>query len=290
MTILKIIQNVLENNNNIDYPNFISSLIINLKKKIEKEVVYKNNSIFIEEKNILESKDSTYFSLLLQEIQNTAIELEKSKIKINDLLIGISLNTDQKTNGYFFEISGKRNVVAFLPKNMSYENDFYEQGKNFYLIVEKIDWQSKVSLIVSRNKNILVEKLLCMFCKEVRDDLLNIVSIARIPGKITKILVQPKEKNSFGFLSLIGKNSHIINTISKELKEKIQIFELIPDNIKESYMKLLYPIDIQSIDINDDKVDFYVKEEDFAKTIGKKGSNVYLISKLINKKVTIKIK
>ena len=288
MRVLDIIKELIKDDVNFDLDDFYKLFLANLEKRTKKKITHNENNIFVGNQEILEYlKENNMDSIFVEEIARTSNEYRKREVKVNDLIRGVSLGSGKDA---FFEIVGKRGVIAVIPKPYHISSDIYREGKIFYLIVERIMEEGKISFVVSRRKNIIVEKLFSLYCKEIQEGKISIVSIARNPGERTKVLIQSTKENSFGILSLIGKNSYIINAISNELNEVIQVFEFIPDKIKETYIKLMYPIDVEDIEINEDSVEYFIKERDLPKAIGKNGSNIRLISMLINKKVTVKSK
>jgi len=176
-----------------------------------------------------------------------------------------------------------------LPNVLSSSSDNYKEDRIFYLLVEKVLFDWKIHLIVSRNKNLLVEKLINHFCKEMKEDKISIYSIARHFGVKTKILVGSNNENYSSIFSLIGRGSSIVSIISKEFNEIVQIFEIIEDKIKETYINLMYLVDVENIKIDENSIHYYVKEKNLARAIVKGGINVKLTSMLIHKKVFVKV-
>jgi N utilization substance protein A len=126
--------------------------------------------------------------VIVQKIQ----EVEKEKLyhlfqdKVGTIIsLRIELVENKKV---VFEYQGNQ---ITLPKGEQVQSDIYMPGKRMYLYVREvsIDPETGPRVVLSRRDKELVIKLFEMNTPEMEDGTIEIVSIARMPGTKTKIIV-----------------------------------------------------------------------------------------------------
>lgn len=142
-----------------------------------------------------------------------------------------------------------------------------------YLYVGKVEEDTfsgpRVTL-TRRNKN-LVTKLFEMNVPELEDGTVEIVSLTRIPGVKTKLIVATEYDEVDPAGSLIGpKGSRVRSVVDELFGEKIDIINYTPD-MRDLAKASLVPGEVESVTINEEShmITAYVTEEEKPKVLGK---------------------
>ena len=137
-------------------------------------------------------------------------------------------------------------------------------------------------MTISRSVPECVAKLFEREVTEISDGLVTIKAVARDPGYRTKIAVYSNEPRIDSVGACVGMRGNRVRNVVRELGgEKVDIIEWSPD-LKTFVTNALKPAKLQSISINEDTktVTVVVPEDQLSLSIGKKGQNARLASRL----------
>lgn len=199
-------------------------------------------------------------------------------------------------SGFVNRVEGKNVYVdlertqAILHEKDQIPGERYHNGQRIKVYLEKCAQTPRgPQLIISRSHPRLVECFLEMEIPEIKDGIVEIVSIAREPGVRTKVAVRSKDKSIDPIGACVGQKGVRIQNIMEEFNgERIDIIEF-KDDQREYLEKALSPAKITYIDLNEERkrAGVYVPVEERALAIGKNGQNVRLASKLTGWEIDI---
>lgn len=161
--------------------------------------------------------------------------------------------------------------------------------KAYVVDVEKGE-KGAPQVIVSRSHTDFVKKLLEFEIPEIYEGIIEIKSIARDPGKRSKIAVYSQDPNIDPVGSCVGQKGIRIQNIINELNgEKIDVIEWNPD-ISIFISSSLLPAKIMAVDSNEEEkfAQVIVPDDELSLAIGKAGQNARLAAKLTGWKIDIK--
>ena len=191
-------------------------------------------------------------------------------------------------NRVIFDYNGNQVV---LPKSEQVSKDRYTPGQRMYLYVARIEAESLSGprVVLSRKSKELVVRLFEINGPELEDGTVEIVSIARMPGVKTKIIVASEYEEVDPAGSLIGPKGIRVKAVVDELfGEKVDIVNYTPDT-RELVKRALVPGVVSRVDINEEErfVTAYVTEEEKPKILGKGGANINLATELLGYRITL---
>ncbi len=259
----------------------------------------KEGDLYEEEIDISNLEPSKLSHIKQLFIQKTR-EAEKLKL-YNDFIDKkgqlINANVYKITENYV--ILDYDGVSIFMPKNEYTKNDKFIIGKPKTIYVLEVEKSSKdAQVIASRNHPEFVRKIIEREIEDVSDGIVEIIDIVREPGFKTKVVVSSKQVEVDPIGSIIGVKGQRIKNIIDELNgERVDVIKY-SDNLSEFVTNVLIPgkpsgIKIEEIETNDDEenskqITIIVNSDNFLPSIGKKGINVKLASKLLKAKIDIK--
>jgi len=179
---------------------------------------------------------------------------------------------------------------ALLPYRERIPGEDYAPGERIRCLLLRIENTNRgPELILSRASIRFVRCLLDLEVTEIADGTVTIEGIAREPGYRTKISVDSSDSKVDPVGACVGARGARVKSIVRELNgEKIDIIRHHSDPYKmlEEALKPAIP---RNIKINEEKrrVYFEVNEGDLSVTIGRKGLNAKLTSKLLGWKLDI---
>jgi N utilization substance protein A len=194
----------------------------------------------------------------------------------------ISGRVERFENENVIVVTGKAEGV--LPHHHKISNDHFKIGDGIrcYLLEVRPPTKGNYQLIFSRTHPNFVKKLLENEIPEIKEGIVEVKSIARFPGDLTKIAVFSKDEKIDPVGTCIGDKSSRIKNIVKELRgEKIELILWDEDIVK--YIKnSLSPAKCNEVYIDEEKKEAVaiVNDDQLFLAIGKKGQNVRLASKL----------
>lgn len=219
-------------------------------------------------------------------------ETEKEKLyhlfkDKEDTIVSMRVELVEK-NRVIFDYNGDQVV---LPKSEQNSKDRYTPGQRMYLYVRKveIDEVAGPRVVLSRKDKELVVKLFENNTPELEDDIVEIVSIARMPGIKTKIIVASDDSDVDPAGCLIGPKGMRVRTIVEELfGEKIDILNY-TTNKEEMVRRVLVPGIVEDISIDEENniITATVKNSEKAKVLGRGGTNVNIAGDLLGYRINL---
>ena len=182
---------------------------------------------------------------------------------------------------------------ALLPRRELPPKEEYRQGdriRAYILEVKKTNRGPQV--ILSRTHADLVRRLFELEVPEIDEGIVEIKGISREPGERTKIAVTSKDEKVDCIGACVGMRGSRVKNIVRELHgEKIDIVRY-SDNIEEYIGATLSPAKVSEFKVDKEKksVVAIVEDDQLSLSIGKRGQNVRLASKLTGWGIDIKTK
>lgn len=184
------------------------------------------------------------------------------------------------------------NLEAVMPEFEQIPTERYEVNQKIRVYIKSVRRGDKdeVQVMVSRADKDFVKKLFEYEIPELDEGLVEIKSVARDPGKRTKIAAYSSNPNIDPVGTLVGQKGIRIQNIINELSgERIDVVEYSEDPMNFISSALL-PAEIRAVDIDEDKkfAQVIVSQKELVPAIGKGGQNVKLASALTGYKIDIK--
>jgi N utilization substance protein A len=191
-------------------------------------------------------------------------------------------------NRIVFDYNGNQ---VILPKSEQNPKDKYIPGQRMHLYVRKveIDPVNGPRVVLSRKDKELVVKLFEVNTPELEDGTVEIISIARMPGIKTKIIVASDESDVDPAGCLIGpKGMRVRNIVDELFGEKIDILNYTTDQ-KEMVRRALVPGVVEDIEIDEESniIRATVKDEEKAKVLGRGGTNINIAGDLLGYRISL---
>ena len=215
---------------------------------------------------------------------------QKHKDKLGELVTGVVVRIDKEENTYI-ELGELKGV---LPKRNRIKGESYKVGDPLKAVIKYInmDKQKGMTIELSRTAPRFLEALLEVAIPEVKDGLIKIESVSRIPGVRAKVAVTSLSPKVDPIGTIIGKGGVRINSVIKQLKgmkgyENIDVIEYSPE--KEKFIaRALSPAVVDKVEIlNEKEAIATLDPSEKAKAIGKDGINITLASMLTKYKINI---
>ncbi len=227
-------------------------------------------------------------NVIVQKISETEKEklyhLFKDK---EDTIVGMRVELVEK-NKVTFDYNGNQVV---LPKSEQNIKDRYTPGQRMQIYVRKveIDETTGPRVVLSRKDKELVVKLFENNTPELEEGIVEIVSIARMPGIKTKIIVASDDSEVDPAGCLIGPKGMRVRTIVDELfGEKIDVLNY-TTNKEEMVRRALVPGVVEKIEIDEENniINATVKNSEKAKVLGKGGTNINIAGDLLGYRINL---
>ena len=214
---------------------------------------------------------------------------EKYKNRIGELITGIVVRVDKENNTYI-EMG---EVKGVLPQRNRIKGEVFKVGDTLKAVVKYVNMDKArgITIEISRTTPKFLEELLKLAVPEVKDELIKIHAIARIPGVRAKVAVSSLKPQIDPIGTIIGAKGVRINSISKELHgENIDVIEY--NEAPELFIaRALSPAIVDSVKIeeqDDEKIaKVYLKADQKAKAIGRNGINITLANMLTKYKIEL---
>ena len=222
----------------------------------------------------------------IKEYENQLLE-KKYRDKVGQILYGkIEKTTYQKCI-----VSLQKNAVAILEHKEQIVAERLNIGDPIKALLYEIDTEEeRVVLKLSRTHPNFLRELFKLEVPEVDDRTIEIVSVARDPGKRAKVTVRSSNSDVDPVGSCVGRGGERIKAIVNELNgEKIDIIRWTND-IEQQITDAMIPAELNRIEINEENsvANVFVDETNLALAIGKKGQNVKLASRLTKFEINIR--
>lgn len=230
------------------------------------------------------------YQVLLSLINRDAKEAlrEKYNCKKGQVLSGVVKIAN--SNGYLISFG---EVDGFLRKEETLPNDDLYKGASIKCFIKDVNISSKgPDITLSRTNPEFVLEILKRYVPEIEEGLLEVLSIAREPGKKTKVLIKSHDESINPVHTCLGQNGNRIHQIMNEIGgENINII-----SGNQSREKIVHdtmaPAEIESAHFDDKNNQINVVIDDeipnrIGSAIGSKRFNLRLAATLLGKKVNI---
>ena len=219
----------------------------------------------------------------------TGVILKNFESKIGETVNATVERIDPKTKAVSLRIG---NVEALLPKTEQLSTDFFKEGDIIKVyVVDAKEGTKGAKIMVSRVHVNAIKQLFKNEIPEVEDGTVEIIEVAREPGKRSKIAVITHNPDVDPIGACIGPKGVRINSIIEELGgEKLDIVEYSED-VTEFVSNALLPATVTNLEITDEKnheCDAIVPESELSLAIGAGGINAKLASKLTGWNINVR--
>ena len=178
----------------------------------------------------------------------------------------------------------------YLPKQNQIPTDFYRKGEMVRAVVVQVDNKNQnPKIILSRTAPLFLQRLFEQEVPEVKEGLIAIKNIARIPGERAKVAVETFDDRIDPVGACVGVKGARIHGIVRELRnENIDVINYTP-NINLYIQRALAPAKIRTMEIDEEnkKASVYLLPEEVSMAIGKGGYNVKLASMLTGYEIDV---
>ncbi len=222
---------------------------------------------------------------LRQTLQSKILELQKEAIYTKFKEIEGELITAEVYQTWSKEIllldEDKNELI--LPKSESIPGDFFRKGEMVRAVIASVENKNNnPKIIVSRTSDKFLRALFELEVPEIHDGLINIRSVARVPGERAKIAVESYDERIDPVGACVGVKGSRIHGIVRELhNENIDVVNWTP-NPSLLIQRSLAPAKISSIRLDEEekKAEVFLRPEEVSLAIGKGGLNIKLASML----------
>ena len=229
---------------------------------------------------------------LRQTLASKILELEhdslyqKYKDKVNTIVSG-EVYQMWKKEMLLLDEEGNE---LYLPKQNQIPTDFYRKGEKVRAVVVQVDNKNQnPKIILSRTAPLFLQRLFEQEVPEVKEGLIAIKNIARIPGERAKVAVETFDDRIDPVGACVGVKGARIHGIVRELRnENIDVINYTP-NINLYIQRALAPAKIRTMEIDEEnkKANVYLLPDEVSLAIGKGGYNVKLASMLTGYEIDV---
>lgn len=203
----------------------------------------------------------------------------------------------QLVNGFVQRFEGGSIIVnlgrseGVIPVSEQIFREVYKRGERIRSFICDVKRISKgPQIILSRTHPAFLRALFEVEVPEISEGLIEIVSIAREPGKRAKIAVKSKDKDIDPVGACVGMRGSRVQSVVQELRgEKIDIVPFSDDPAKYVYAALS-PAKVDRVLIDEENrcMEVIVPDDQLSLAIGRNGQNVRLAVKLTGWKIDVK--
>ena len=180
---------------------------------------------------------------------------------------------------------------GIVPPVEQIHRETYKRGERIRSYIVDVKKNSKGSQIfLSRTHPAFLRALFEIEVPEISEGLIDIVSVAREPGKRGKIAVKAKDKDIDPVGACVGMRGSRVQSVVQELRgEKIDIIPFTEDAAKY-VSSALSPAKVNRVFVDDENrtMTVIVPDDQLSLAIGKNGQNVRLAVKLTGWKIDVK--
>lgn len=178
----------------------------------------------------------------------------------------------------------------YLPKQNQIPTDFYRKGEIVRAVVVQVDNKnSNPKIVLSRTAPLFLQRLFEQEIPEVKEGLIAIKNIARIPGERAKVAVETFDDRVDPVGACVGVKGARIHGIVRELRnENIDVINY-TSNINLYIQRALAPAKISSMEIDEEAktAKVYLQPEEVSLAIGKGGYNIKLACMLTGYQIDV---
>ena len=200
-------------------------------------------------------------------------------------------------NGFVQRFEGGSIIVnlgraeGVLPPVEQIHRETYKRGERIRSYIVDVKKNTKGSqILLSRTHPAFLKALFEVEVPEISEGLIDIVSVAREPGKRGKIAVKAKDKDIDPVGACVGMRGSRVQSVVQELRgEKIDIIPFTEDAAKY-VSSALSPAKVNRVFVDDENrtMTVIVPDDQLSLAIGKNGQNVRLAVKLTGWKIDVK--
>ena len=229
---------------------------------------------------------------LRQTLASKILELQKE-----NLYLKYSEMMGQVVTGELYQVWKKEMLLLdeegnemYLPKQNQIPTDFYRKGEMVRAVVVQVDNKNQnPKIILSRTSPLFLQRLFEQEVPEVKEGLIAIKKIARIPGERAKVAVETFDERIDPVGACVGVKGARIHGIVRELRnENIDVINY-TSNINLYIQRALSPAKISSMEIDEEKksAKVYLQPDEVSLAIGKGGYNIKLASMLTGYEIDV---
>ena len=178
----------------------------------------------------------------------------------------------------------------YLPKQNQIPTDFYRKGEMVRAVVVQVDNKNQnPKIILSRTSPLFLQRLFEQEVPEVKEGLIAIKKIARIPGERAKVAVETFDDRIDPVGACVGVKGARIHGIVRELRnENIDVISY-TSNTNLYIQRALAPAKISSMEIDDEAktAKVYLQPDEVSLAIGKGGYNIKLACMLTGYEIDV---
>ncbi|OPY88593.1 MAG: hypothetical protein A4E71_00251 [Smithella sp. PtaU1.Bin162] len=200
-------------------------------------------------------------------------------------------------NGFVQRFEGGSIIVnlgraeGVVPPVEQIHRETYKRGERIRSYIVDVKKNSKGSqILLSRTHPAFLKALFEVEVPEISEGLIDIVSVAREPGKRGKIAVRAKDKDIDPVGACVGMRGSRVQSVVQELRgEKIDIIPFTEDAAKY-VSSALSPAKVNRVFVDEENrtMTVIVPDDQLSLAIGKNGQNVRLAVKLTGWKIDVK--
>lgn len=178
----------------------------------------------------------------------------------------------------------------YMPKSNQIPTDYYRKGDMVRAVVIQVENKNQnPKIILSRTAPLFLQRLFEQEVPEVKEGLIAIKKIARIPGERAKVAVETFDDRIDPVGACVGVKGARIHGIVRELRnENIDVISYTP-NTKLYIQRALAPAKISSMEIDEEAktAKVYLQPDEVSLAIGKGGYNIKLASMLTGYEIDV---
>ena len=229
---------------------------------------------------------------LRQTLASKILELQKENLylKYSDMLGEI-------VSGELYQVWKKEMLLLdeegnelYLPKQNQIPTDFYRKGEMVRAVVVQVDNKNQnPKIILSRTSPLFLQRLFEQEVPEVKEGLIAIKNIARIPGERAKVAVESFDDRIDPVGACVGVKGARIHGIVRELRnENIDVINY-TKNPNLFIQRALAPAKISTMEIDEEAktAKVYLQPDEVSLAIGKGGFNIKLASMLTGYQIDV---
>ena len=229
---------------------------------------------------------------LRQTLASKILELQKEVLyqKYKDMI-------GQIVTGELYQVWKKEMLLLdeegnelYLPKQNQIPTDYYRKGEMVRAVVVQVGNKNQnPKIILSRTAPLFLQRMFEQEVPEVKEGLIAIKNIARIPGERAKVAVETFDDRIDPVGACVGVKGARIHGIVRELRnENIDVINY-TSNVNLYIQRALAPAKINSMEIDEEnkKAKVYLSPEEVSLAIGKGGDNVKLASMLTGYEIDV---
>lgn len=226
--------------------------------------------------------------VILQRIREAEREImyEEYSGRQGDIITGIIEQSDQR-----YTLVNLGQVEALLPPTEQIPTERYNHGARLKTYIVEVRRTSKgPQIIVSRTHPGLLKRLFELEVPEIYDGFVEIKSVAREPGRRSKIAVISRDKSIDPVGACVGPKGSRVRMVVNELRgEKIDVIEWSEDPAV-FVANALNPAKVKEVkvDAETNTAEVIVPDSQLSLAIGKEGQNARLAAKLTAWRIDIK--